>query len=40
MVGYSPNKVIGEEKERFWNDLDETVDRVGNGYRLCAERPE
>ena len=25
-----------EEKERFWNDLDMIVDRVGNGYRLCV----
>ena len=22
------------KKERFWNDMDRTVDRVGNGYRL------
>ena len=26
----------GEERERFWNDLDKFVDRVGNGYRLCV----
>ena len=35
VVGYSPNEEIGEEKERFWNDLDRIVDRVRNGYRLC-----
>ena len=23
------------EKERFWNDMDRTLDRVGNSYRLC-----
>ena len=23
-----------EERERFWNDLDRVVVRVGNGYRL------
>ena len=34
MVGYGPNEGT-EERERFWNDLDKTVDRVGNGYRLC-----
>ena len=26
------------KKERFWNDLGKIVDRVGNGYRLCAGR--
>ena len=36
MVGYGPNEGIGEERERvrFWNDIERTVDRVGNGYRL------
>ena len=34
MVGHGPNEGIGEERERFWNDMDRTVDRVGNGYRL------
>ena len=29
---YSPTEREGEERERFWNDLD----RVGNGYRLCV----
>ena len=36
MVDYSPNEGIGEERERFWNDSDRAVDRVGNGYRLCV----
>ena len=35
MVGvYDPTDWKVEEKERFWNDLDRVVDRVGNGYRL------
>ena len=34
MVGHGPNERIGEERERFWNDMDRTVDRVGNGYIL------
>ena len=34
--GYGPNEGIGEESERFWNNLDRTVDRVGNEYRLCV----
>ena len=28
-------KENGEERERFWNELDRIVDRVCNGYRLC-----
>ena len=35
VVEYGPNEEIGEERERFWNDMDRTMDRVGNGYRLC-----
>ena len=35
VVGYSPNQGIGEEKERFRNDIDRTMGRVGNGNRLC-----
>ena len=23
------------KEERFWNDMDRTLDSVGNGYRLC-----
>ena len=25
----------GEERDRFWNDMDRSLDSVGNGYRLC-----
>ena len=35
VVGCGPNEGIGEERERFWDDTDRTVDRIGNGYRLC-----
>ena len=35
VVRYSTNEGIGEESERFWNDMDRTMGRVGNGYRLC-----
>ena len=35
VVGYVPNEGDDEERERFWNDLDRIVDRVGNEYRLC-----
>ena len=33
-VVYGPTEGKVVEKERFWNDLDKVVDRVGNGYRL------
>ena len=36
VVEYSSNEGIGEERERFWNDMDRTMDIVGNGYRLCV----
>ena len=32
MVIYGPTEGDVKERERFWNDLD----RIGNGYRLCA----
>ena len=35
VVGYGPNEGIGDETERFWNYPYMTVDRVGNGYKLC-----
>ena len=25
-----------EERDRFWNDMDKTLNIVGNGYRLCV----
>ena len=36
VVGYDSTEGIGEESERFWNGMERTVDRVGNGYRLCV----
>ena len=36
VVGCGHNEGNGEERERFWNDMDRTGDRVGNGYRLCV----
>ena len=35
MVGYSPGGGDGEERDRFWNDMDKFLDRVENEYRLC-----
>ena len=34
VVGYGPNE-DGEERDRFWNDMNRTLDSVRNGYRLC-----
>ena len=36
VVGYGPNELYGKERERFWNELDRNVDRIGNGYTLCV----
>ena len=38
VVEYGPSEGDGEERDRFWNDMDRIVDRVGNGYRLCKSR--
>ena len=35
VVEYGPNEGDVEQRERFYNDMDRIVDRVGNGYRLC-----
>ena len=35
VVGYGPNEAEGEERDRFWNDMDRNLDSVENGYRLC-----
>ena len=35
-MAYGPNEGDGEERERFWNDIEGIVDRVGNVYRLCV----
>ena len=32
VVEYGPSK----ERERFWNDMNWTMERVGNRYRLCV----
>ena len=34
VVGYGPNE-DNEERDRFWNNMDRNLDRVGNGYSLC-----
>ena len=34
VVGYGPNEGDGEKK-RFWNNMNRTLDSLGNGYRLC-----
>ena len=33
-MGYNPNERDGEEKNKFWNDMERTLDSIGNGYRL------
>ena len=33
VVGYGPNEE-DEERDRIWNDMDRTLDNVGNGHRL------
>ena len=35
VVEYGPSEGNGEERDRFWNDIDRILNRVGNGYRLC-----
>ena len=35
MVGYGSNEGDGEERDRFWNYMDRTLNSVRNGYRLC-----
>ena len=35
VVGYGPNEGGGGERDRFWNDIDRTLDSIGNGFRLC-----
>ena len=35
MVGYAPNEGDSEGRDKFWNNMDTVLDRVGNGYRLC-----
>ena len=35
VVEYGPNDGDGEKWDRFWNDMERTLGRVGNEYRLC-----
>ena len=35
VVGYGPNEGNVGERDRFWNDMDRTLDSLGNVYRLC-----
>ena len=35
VVGYSSSEGDVEKRDRFWNDMDRILDRVGNGYRSC-----
>ena len=35
VVGYSPSEGEGEERNRFWNDMDRNLDSIGSRYRLC-----
>ena len=30
VVGYGPIEGDGEERDRFWNDMDRTLESVGN----------
>ena len=34
VVAYNSTKLEVEESEKFWNDVDRVVDRIGNGYIL------
>ena len=34
VVGYDPSEGDGEERDRFWKDMNRILDRVANGYRL------
>ena len=33
VVGYGPGD--GEEWDKFWNNMDRTLDSIRNEYRLC-----
>ena len=35
VLEYGPNEGDGEERDRFWNDMDRILDSVGNGYSMC-----
>ena len=35
VMRYGFSEAEGEERDRFGNGMDRTLDTVGNGYRLC-----
>ena len=35
-MAYDPTEGETEERERFLNELDRVLDRIGNGYKLCV----
>ena len=37
VVGYDPN-VEGEDRDRFWNNMDRTLDSIGNEYIVHSGR--
>ena len=39
VLGHHHNE-DGKGRHTFLNDLDRIMNREGNGYRLCAKRPE
>ena len=38
VVGYGPSERDVEERDRFWNDMDSILHRVGNGYKRMDGR--
>ena len=38
VAGYGPSEGDGEERDRFWNDKNRTLDSVLNRYRMCILR--
>ena len=39
VLWYGPNDGGGEERDRFLNNMDRTLDSVGNGYKFCTASP-
>ena len=37
VMGYIPNEGDSEERDRFWNNMERTLDSTGNRYRLCTQ---
>ena len=36
VVAYGPNEAEGEDRDRFWNDMDKTLDNVGICGKNCS----